>query len=201
MKYEERQLETGIRMGDAESFRVLYDRHAPQILGYLLRLTNNRAEAEDLVQDVFLAAYVGRTTFRGQSRPISWLLGIATRRWRDRLRRRTPASTPLDTLAETGEAEWGGVPQTGLEGDVINAITLTRALAKLEPPLREALLLVRSQGLTYVEAAAILEQPVGTVKWRVSEATRRMQQLLDTVEGEFDEMQRLAGSDQRVCSR
>lgn len=201
MNYEEKQLANGIRMGDAESFRMLYDRHAPQILGYLLRLTSSRTEAEDLVQDVFLAAYVGRTTFRGQSRPISWLLGIATRRWRDRMRSRAPASTPLDSLAEIGEMEFAGSPQPGLEGDVVNSITLTEALAKLEPPLREALLLVRSQGLTYAEAAAILEQPIGTVKWRVSEATRRMHQLLDTIEGEFDEMQRPTGSDQRICRR
>ena len=201
MKHEERQLADGIRMGNPESFRLLYDRHSPQILGYLCRLTNSRVEAEDLVQDVFLAAYIGRTTFRGQTRPISWLLGIATRRWRDRMRRRAPTATPLELVAEIAEGELAGLPQTGLEGDVINAITLARALAKLEPPLREALLLVRSQGLTYAEAAAILDQPVGTVKWRVSEATGRMQQLLDTIEGEFDEMQRLAGSDQRVCSR
>jgi RNA polymerase sigma-70 factor (ECF subfamily) len=201
MKHEERQLAEGIRMGDAESFRLLYDRHAAQILGYLLRLTNSRAEAEDLVQDVFVAAYVGRTTFRGQSRPISWLLGIATRRWRDRIRRCTPASTSLETLAEIGAEELERAGQTGLEGDVVNSITLTRALAQLEPTLREALLLVRSQGLTYVEAAAIMDEPVGTVKWRVSEATRRMQQQLNAVEGEYDEMQRLAGADRRLCRR
>ncbi len=201
MNYEERQLSERIRMGDADSFRTLYDRYSPQLLGYLLRLTNSRTEAEDLVQDVFMAAYIGRTTFRGQSRPISWLLGIATRRWRDHMRRRTPAVTPLDSLGEISATEFTDMLHTGLEGKVVNAITLTRALANLEPAFREALLLVRSQGMTYAEAAAILEEPVGTVKWRVSEASHRMQQLLNTIEGEYDEMQRLTGSDQRICSR
>ncbi len=201
MTFEEKQLAIGIRKGDPDAFRALYDRHSAQLLGYLLRLTGSRTEAEDLVQDVFLAAYVGRETFQGNSRLISWLLGIATRRWRDRWRRRAPAPTSLDTMEEVSVATGSGVQQTGMESAIVNTITLTRALARLAPPFREALLLVRSQGLAYAEAATILEEPVGTVKWRVSVATRQVQQILDNIDGEFDEMQQSTGPDQRVCSR
>jgi RNA polymerase sigma-70 factor (ECF subfamily) len=201
MQPDERQLAARIRSGDPEGFRMLYDLHAARLLGYLLRLTNNRTEAEDLVQEVFLAAYTGRAGFQGYGRVISWLLGIATRRWRDRTRYRVAAPASLDALEYNGAMECEAATGAGVEAAVLDTLTLTRALARLEPPFREALLLVRSQGMTYAEAAAILEEPVGTVKWRVSEATRQMQRILETVDGEFDEMQRQSRLDRLACGR
>ena len=170
-----------IRAGDAQGFRLLYDRHADRVLGFALRLTGGRAEAEDLVQEVFAAAYTGRAAFQGRSQPLTWLLGIAARRWRDCGRRAALVTTLLDD-------DVGVPPRTSLEEDVVNSLTLSEALAQLSPPFREALLLVASQGLTYKEAAEALGEPVGTVKWRVFEATRKMQTLLRAVEEEYDAM-------------
>jgi len=188
MRLTERQLAAKIQAGDPDAFRALYDAYAGRILGYALRLTGSRSEAEDLTQETFVAAYVGRESFSGKAKAISWLLGISTRRWRDHLRRRAVTSSPLSDL-ESAEPKQA-FPQSGFEREVVDALTLTRALDQLEPPFREALLLVRSQGLTYAEAAAILEEPEGTVKWRVSIAARKAQEQLERIEGEFHEMQR-----------
>ncbi|BDI28637.1 hypothetical protein CCAX7_006880 [Capsulimonas corticalis] len=170
------------RNGDQAAFREIYDQYAPRVMGYLIRLTGDRADAEDMVQEVFVAAYQGRAGFGERASMLTWLLGIATRRWRDKNRKQTLRfSDPADT-----DESLDSLPQTGspLESRVIAAIALDDALEQLAPEYREALLLVAGQGLTYAEAAAITGEPVGTVKWRVSVATRKLQQLLSAEDQE-----------------
>lgn len=186
--FEERRFRAKIQAGDHAAFDTLFERHAAQVLGFLLPLTGSRAEAEDLVQDVFLAAYHSHATFGGRSKPVSWLLGIAVRRWRDGGRRGRLDILALDDSA-AGECERGFPRKAALDDQVLAAVTLSQALSALTPPFREALLLVASQGFTYREAADILGEPVGTVKWRVSEASRRMRALLTAGEEEKDELQ------------
>ncbi len=98
-------------------------------------------------------------------------VGIAVRRWRDRGRHHTPATAALIHDEQAAASEADRAQRSTLEEEVVNSLTLSRALSLLAPPFREALLLVASQGLTYKEAAEVLGEPVGTVKWRVSEAT------------------------------
>jgi RNA polymerase sigma-70 factor (ECF subfamily) len=165
--------ENQIRSGNPHVFDQLYAELGPRVLGYLLRLTGSRAEAEDLVQETFLAAYTGRATYRGRSLPLAWLLGIARRRWRDQRRHPEPEPAVLSEHALAGETE-----RDSLEERVARSASLEAALARLAPPLRECLLLVVVQGLTYREAATVTGEPVGTVKWRVHEANRALRRLL-----------------------
>ena len=162
--------------GEAKGQRLfdrLYSAHAPRVRGHLLRLTNgDQAEAEDLTQETFIAAYAGRRTFRAESRPLTYLIGIARRRWRDAQRRFRPDTEILsETLPDVSDT-------ANIETAVLRADALERALAALDPPARNAVLMVLGKGLTYAEAAALLGEPVGTVKWRVHEATRLLRRLL-----------------------
>lgn len=167
---------TRLRSGDRQVFDNLYTRYAPRVMGFLLRLTGDRTEAEDLTQETFVAGYSSSASYQGRSRPLAWLLGIAARRWRDSRRRYRPTEETLEeTIAEKN---------TGTEQSALAKVALEVALDRLEPNFREALLLVASQGLTYQEAAETLGEPVGTVKWRVYEATRRMRTLLEDAEEE-----------------
>ena len=199
---EAANLIAGIRAGDPQAFRRLYDTYADRVMGFVLRLTGSRTETEDIVQEVFVAAYASRASFQGRSQLLTWLLGIASRLWRDRCRQRTPQTTTLfaEEVAEGTASHDAAVlfSPRSLETDVINALTLADALARLEPLFREALLLVASQGLTYREAAEIMDEPIGTVKWRVAQATRRMSRLLDAVEEECNAMQQSSSAD--ICS-
>lgn len=161
-----------LRSGDPRAFDRLYGELGPCVLGYLLRLTGgSRAEAEDLVQETFLAAYAGRANFHGRSQPLAWLLGIAHRRWRDG-RRGKPPPVSLPDAFDTA------APGVMLAERVADAATLERALLALSDAERAALLLVVVQGLTYREAAEVTGEPIGTVKWRVHEATRTLRRLL-----------------------
>ncbi|WP_395141174.1 RNA polymerase sigma factor [Armatimonas sp.] len=152
-----------------DTFRTLYQDHSRNVLGFLVRLCQgNRAEAEDLAQETFVAAYEARLRYKGFGSPKAWLFGIALRRWRDSRRKRRE---------ETGtEVSEGTMP--AFEPGVLGAITLEAALDRLDDKARAALLLIGAQGLTYKEAAQVLGEPLGTVKWRVFEATRDMRKLL-----------------------
>ncbi|MFN3650583.1 MAG: sigma factor-like helix-turn-helix DNA-binding protein [Armatimonadota bacterium] len=70
----------------------------------------------------------------------------------------------------------------------MRSLLLTQGIEALEPSFREALLLVMSQGLTYREAAEITGEPIGTVKWRVSEASRRMRRFLEAAEEDANDV-------------
>lgn len=183
--FQEQRFRAKIQAGDHTAFDALFERNGPQVLGFLLSLTGSRAEAEDLVQEVFLAAYHAHASFKGRVKPVSWLLGIAVRRWRDCGRRGRLEIVALNDYSAGSEFERGFPQQASPERQALNTLTLSQALSHLALPYREALLLVASQGFTYREVAEILGEPVGTVKWRVSEASRKMRALLK--EGEEEE--------------
>jgi RNA polymerase sigma-70 factor (ECF subfamily) len=170
-----------IRAGDHGAFNRLFDQYSPRVLGYLIRLTGSRADAEDLTQETFLAAYAGRAGWRGEAQALAWLLGIARRRWRDRSRKAVIAAGSL--LEETLL-----LPDPTSEVDT--AAVLTEAMSRLSEMEREVLLLTAVEGLTYPEAAVVLGEPVGTVKWRVHQATRKLRRILNAAE-ERDEAQTL----------
>lgn len=199
METDEVELERRVREDDVGAFDVLYQSFGARVLGFALRLSGNRAEAEDLVQEVFVAAYRARRQYRGRSRLLTWLLGIAARRWRDRCRydaRRPTAPEHAEGIAERAAAH------VRLEERVVESVVLDQALTALDVPFREALLLVHSQGLSYREAAEALGVPVGTVKWRVFEATRRVRRHLETLEESTNDVQQADGrTDHSLCRR
>lgn len=166
-----------IQEGDRTVFDELYARLAPRVRGYLQRLhRGDRSAAEDTTQDVFLAAYKGRQKYKGGVHPIAWLLGIARRRWRDSARSAPP---------EPSELPEATAHSVDVEAQVVRAAWLEGCLDQIDPSARDAIMLVFGEGRTYAEAAEILGEPIGTVKWRVHSASRRLRVLLyeDDTEG------------------
>ena len=80
----------------------LYELYADRVYGFVLRLSGSPSDAEDIVQEVFLAAYAGRDGFQGRARLLTWLLGIASRRWRDRCRHNLPTTPFVGRTARAG---------------------------------------------------------------------------------------------------
>ena len=148
---------------------AFYRQHGKRIYRFCFRLSGSVSDAEDLTQEVFLAAWQGRKRFRGRASVQTWLYQIALNCWRHS--RRTPR---LEAFALEDAAQGG----PGLEQAVVDSVALTCALSALPPDLRETFLLVRAEGLTYREAASVLAVPQGTVQWRVHEASRRLRGLL-----------------------
>ncbi len=163
------------RRRDRKAFDRLFARHAPGVFTFVQRLTGSCEDAEEIVTETFLAAYQSAPRFLGRARLSTYLLSIARRRVLDRVRR---PSVPTELLGEVYSLS------VGTERSVLAAMTLQSALSTLDPAQREAFLLVVGQGLTYAEAARVQSAPMGTVKWRVSEATRRLRAFLETLEEE-----------------
>ena len=136
---DERNLTAGFRRGDPETLRLAYREFAPRVHGFALRLTGQRLDAEDLTQEVFIAACAGRAGYDGRSRLITWLLGIAIRRWRDMNRRGRVVSVPLinERDLERSSMREGASKGQSLEMQTIDNLLLERALLQLGDRERE----------------------------------------------------------------
>lgn len=142
-----------------------------------LSLTRNRADAEDLVQESLLRAYRAIDSFDGRY-PRAWLLTIVRNTERNRHRRRRPEllSDP-DIAEERGPAtEADAVERRAEDREFDEAVTA--ALAELPENFRRVVELVDVDGLTYQEAADVLDVPLGTVMSRLHRARRRIRDVL-----------------------
>lgn len=169
----DRQLLQAAARQDEQSFAELYDRHSTFLYNYLFRLVNRWDVAEELLQDVFVAAWEGATDFRGRSKVKTWLFRIAHHKAVDWLRKRRP-----DRLEEVDWLPADDCP----EQEMLDAWTIDQlraALDQLSVKHRAVIELAFLDGLSYREVARIVDCPVGTVKSRVSYARRCLRRILD----------------------
>ena len=159
---------------DETALDILYTRHAPALLGYLLNLVGDRFEAEEILQDTFVAAWKFAGRFQGRSRVRTWLFSIAHRQARDRHRRHSLA---IDSDFDSSDA---ADPAPGPEDYVLaqaETTELAALVSQLRPLQREVLVLAFAYELSYAEIALVLDVPVGTVKSRLNSAKRALQAL------------------------
>lgn len=176
------------RQGDAAAFGELVDRHRTAVYRAALAALGSHAEAEDAAQDAFLLAYRRLDSFRGQASFKTWLLTITwhqainRRRTLTRLLRRlvspSASSDPEapDRMASSVVAR-GPSPEAAAAHEELRA-GVRQAIAALSPKLRDALLLAQSGEYSYEQIGTMLNVPVGTIKWRVSEARRLVKRQL-----------------------
>ncbi|MCX6524812.1 MAG: sigma-70 family RNA polymerase sigma factor [Actinobacteria bacterium] len=142
-----------------------------------LSLTHNRADAEDLVQESLLRAYKAIRTFDGRY-PRAWVLTIVRNTERNRHRRRRPQ------LLTDPEIPDDLVPASSADAVELRAEyhelggAIAQAVATLPLNFRQVVQLVDIDGLTYQEAAELVEVPLGTVMSRLHRARRRLRELL-----------------------
>jgi RNA polymerase sigma-70 factor (ECF subfamily) len=176
MPINERQLVRRCLSGDRNAFGVLYDTHAGRIFSLLRRLTGESAEAEDLTQETFLAAYSALASWRGEGAFGTWLCGIAFRLYANAQRRRAQRET--ETLNEASDIV---APDTDLFVQMTRREMGQRIEAEIAAlPLlcREAFILVKIEGLSYREAAGLIGLPIGTLQSRLWRAVRLLRAAL-----------------------
>jgi RNA polymerase sigma-70 factor (ECF subfamily) len=176
------------RQGDTAAFGELVDRHRTAVYRAALAALGSHAEAEDAAQDAFLLAYRRLASFRGDASFKTWLLTITwhqainRRRTLTRLWRRM-VDPPADREADAHDALLESAPSAGptpeaLALDAELARAIQDEIRALSPKLRDALLLAQSGEYSYEEIAVMMRSPVGTIKWRVSEARRLVKRQL-----------------------
>lgn len=159
-------------------FNALVSDHAPALYRMAFRLTGDRHEAEDVVQETFRSAWSSRERYESGRGDRAWLAAILRRRVVDRWRRR-----PREGFGSGDPMEVETAGENPLAGEYTDE--MQAALAKLPPDLRETLLLVVVGELTHQETADLLHIPLGTVLSRVSRARARMREYLVTSKSDF----------------
>ena len=170
------QLLRRIGQGDEDAMAAFYREHGRVVLGQVLLVAGERVLAEEILQDTMLAVWRGASSFRGESSVRSWVIAIARRQTRDRLRSRRLRVVDDAFLADQ-PSSGPGPEVTAL--DRANLAEVTGAIRELAPAHREVLGLVFGSGLSLPEVAGVLEIPVGTVKSRLAAARTALSRILD----------------------
>jgi len=161
-----------IAEGDRKAFEELYYLYHRRLARFLTRLTRRYDIAEEVVNDTFWVVWRKAKTFRGDSQPSTWILGIAYRKARNAFRssaRLAEKNLQAEMLPPT-EEEPAGTEEL--------RDWLTRALAELPVEQRLAVELCYELGYSCEEIAKIMDCPVNTVKTRLFHARAKLQRLL-----------------------
>ena len=184
---EEAALIRGVAGGDERAFASLYDKYSSILFGLLLRILHSRAEAEDVLQEVFLQVWQQAHSFdAARGRAFTWLVTLARSRAIDRLRsldsrERAALRSAVDAPPQGERVE--GADDAALRSE--RAEVVRDALAELSEEQRQVLLLAYLEGMSQSEIAAAKGQPLGTVKTRTRAGLKRLSELLRARLGEF----------------
>lgn len=174
--------------GDTEAFGELVERNRRAVFRAALAAVRSPAEADDVAQEAFVTAFRKLDSFRGESQFRTWLLSITWRKAIDRRKSvsrwlRVASSPPRDDAGEDAFDAMERMPSSDrsqedtLVDDELQR-NVTRLIGTLPKKLRDALLLAGTGEHTYEQISAMLGIPLGTVKWRVSEARRVLKKKL-----------------------
>jgi RNA polymerase sigma-70 factor (ECF subfamily) len=161
--------------GDESAFEALLIRYQDRVFSFCLRFLGDRAEAEDVAQDVFLTLYRSAGEFRGESAFSTWLLRIAKNQSLNRIKyldrrgragRRSIDEVSEDRLRQSLEAIEPPSPDAVIEGGQTAAM-VQGAIAALDAQHRAVVVLRDVEDLSYEEISGITGLPIGTVKSRI----------------------------------
>jgi RNA polymerase sigma-70 factor (ECF subfamily) len=173
------------REGDARSFSELVRRYENKIFRLAQHVTQNREDAEDVLQETFMKAYEHLDQFQGNSKFYTWIVRIAVNQALMKLRRRkTDRSVSLDETIDTGDdtvvreiAGWDEDPEARYGREELGQI-LNTAVESLEPPYRSVFVLRDVDELSTEETAEVLGLSVPAVKSRLLRARLQLREKL-----------------------
>ena len=182
---EESVLVAQAREGDTVAFGELVRRYEAKIFRLAQHVTQNREDAEDVLQETFMKAYEHLDQFKGDSKFYTWIVRIAVNQALMKLRRRkTDKSVSLDEQIDTGEdtvvreiAAWDEDPEQRFSRDELGGI-LDTAVQSLEPPYRSVFVLRDIDELSTEETAEALNLSIPAVKSRLLRARLQLRDKL-----------------------
>jgi len=182
---EESALVAQAREGDTRAFGELVRRYEGKVFRLAQHVTQNREDAEDVLQETFMKAYEHLDQFKGDSKFYTWIVRIAVNQALMKLRRRkTDKSVSLDETIDTGEdtitreiAAWDEDPEQRFSREELGGI-LDTAIQSLEPPYRSVFVLRDIDELSTEETAEALGLSVPAVKSRLLRARLQLREKL-----------------------
>lgn len=180
---------------DERAFNALVRAYERRVFALVLRMIGNRAEAEDLAQEVFVQIFKAIGSFRGDSKLSTWVYRIAINLCKNRSKylrvRHAGQQDELEAVAEhmpLGQGRGANVaqidrPDEAMAGKQVEHI-VQQAILQLEPSFRECLVLRDVEDLSYEEIGAITGLPEGTVKSRIHRARAQLKEIVERALGE-----------------
>ena len=174
-----------LKKGDINSFRILVDEHQRKVLNTCYRFLNNKEDAEDLTQEVFLEVYKSISSFRGESKISTWIYRIAVTKSLDfiRKKKRKKRFTILKRVFSDDNIKSGIPDKTNLnpdkkveEQDRIRI--LNEALESLPQNQRAAFTLSKYDEMSYKEIAEILNTTIPSVESLIHRAKNKLKKKL-----------------------
>ena len=177
-------------IGDRAAFATLYERTSPHLFAVVLRINRDRAQAEDILQEVYVNVWRAAQSFDAlQSQPLTWLTSIARNRAIDSLRRAQtqPQTQTLGSAASASGQQDDDVYDTVADAapgplDLLSRASDARALddcmTRLTALQRQSVALAFFHGLSHAEVSEQLRQPLGTVKSWVRRALMTLKSCL-----------------------
>lgn len=166
---EEMRLVARVRAGDQPALAELYDRYSSVVYAVALRVLQDAAAAEDVLQDIFLRLWRNPDAFDASRGSLAaWLAVITRHRSIDRLRQRRP-ETDIEKCVITSSPDLRDQTERSLVIEKVRS-----ALREMNPDQRKALEMAFFQGLTHVEIAEKTGEPLGTIKTRIRSALRQL---------------------------
>lgn len=176
IEHPEEELVELARAGDVAAFERLVREHDDRMRALAFRMLGDRSAMDDALQDAYVRAFRGLPRFRGDARFSTWLHRIVATTCIDHARRQQRRRE--DELPDEPRLVGGGAGDPAGEA-VVRRLDLRRALDRLDPDQRAALLLVDGDGLSYGEAGALLGVPAGTVSSRLTRARTAVRAMLE----------------------
>ena len=182
VKEDEPVLVAAAQAGDITAFETLVGRYERKILRLAQNITQNREDAEDVMQEAFLKAYEHLSGFQGNSRFYTWLVRIAVNQALMKLRKRRPNVVSIDEEVNTGEdlipreiEDWGPSPEDRYKQTELSDI-LSEVIGDLDPSFRIVFQLRDIEELSTEETAEALGLSVPAVKSRLLRARLKLRQ-------------------------
>ena len=160
--------------GDRAAFSALVERSYDRLFSFAFRLTGDRAEAEDLTQDVCLALPRKLGGYRGDARFSTWIYRVMVNAAHDRRRRAATHAKAAD-----GWGDWEQNRHAANAEAAESERWLRTAMSKLSEELRDTLALTLDEEVTQAEAAKVLGVSEGTVAWRISEVKKSLRAMAE----------------------
>jgi RNA polymerase sigma-70 factor (ECF subfamily) len=164
----------GCKAGDAESFRRLIDLYAGRCYGYFYRLTGNRDLSDELLSELFVKLVSGIGSYRGRSFE-AWLFRTASNLFHDHLREKQRIRKVMDV--RKGRSKEPVVELAATQDDRIDR--LQGELGKLDPQIRELVMLRYYSNLTFREIARMRSEPIGTILAKVHRGLKKLRELME----------------------
>jgi RNA polymerase sigma-70 factor (ECF subfamily) len=183
------ELMLGIQKEDPEALSELYDRYSGIIKALILRVIHNDAEADDLLQEIFMEIWNQAKNFSAQKgKPLGWMVTLARRRAIDGLRKKQAYARAEERLQNETEQQPDAWVLNTTEADIASGdrrVIIRQVIDSLPPAQQEAVELAFFRGMSQREIAAKTNTPLGTVKTRLELGLKKIYDGLKELKDEL----------------